>query len=39
VPTDKAFADGFHESWLWVAPGAQSRIEQVLKELLHVPED
>lgn len=39
VPTDKAFADGFHESWLWVAPGAQSRIEQVLKELLHVHAD
>lgn len=39
VPTDAAFADGFHESWLWVAPSAQSRIEQVLKELLHVHAD
>jgi len=30
VPTDDAFSDGFNESWLWVAPGAQSRIEAVL---------
>jgi hypothetical protein len=34
VPTDAAFADGFDESWLWVAPGAQSRIERVLQDLL-----
>lgn len=34
VPTDDAFADGFNESWLWVAPGAQSRIEAVLLKLL-----
>lgn len=34
VPTDAAFADGFNESWLWVAPGAQTRIEHALRELL-----
>jgi hypothetical protein len=34
VPTDSAFEDGFDESWLWVAPGAQGRIEQVLQDLL-----
>jgi hypothetical protein len=34
VPTDAAFADGFHESWLWVAPGAQTRIERALRKLL-----
>ena len=34
VPTDAAFKDGFDESWLWVAPGAQERIERVLQDLL-----
>jgi hypothetical protein len=34
VPTEAAFADGFNESWLWVAPGSQSRIENGLRELL-----
>ncbi len=34
VPTDAAFKDGFDESWLWVAPGAQKRIERVLQDLL-----
>lgn len=34
VPTDAAFADGFLESWLWVAPGAQTRIEGALRTLL-----
>ncbi len=34
VPTDAAFADGFDESWLWVAPGAQTRINDSLRELL-----
>lgn len=34
IPTDAAFEDRFDESWLWVAPGAQSRIEGVLSELL-----
>jgi hypothetical protein len=35
VPTDSAFADGFDESWLWVAPGAQNRIDRVLRALLN----
>jgi len=34
VPTEAAFADGFHESWLWVAPGSQTRIEEALRKLL-----
>jgi hypothetical protein len=34
VPTDSAFEDRFDESWLWIAPGAQGRIEQVLQDLL-----
>lgn len=34
VPTNAAFADGFHESWLWVAPGSQTRIEGALRKLL-----
>ena len=33
VPTASAFDDGFHESWLWVAPGAEQKIQQVLTEL------
>lgn len=34
LPTESAFADGFNESWLWVAPGAPSRIEHALHQLL-----
>ncbi|MCY3005777.1 MAG: hypothetical protein NTV29_07355 [Planctomycetota bacterium] len=34
VPTDSAFEDRFDESWLWVAPGSQERIERVLRDLL-----
>jgi hypothetical protein len=34
VPTEAAFADGFNESWLWVAPSSQTRIEKALRELL-----
>ena len=34
VPTDAAFEDGFDESWLWVAPGAEGRIERLLQDLL-----
>jgi len=35
VPTASAFDDGFHESWLWVAPGAEQKIQQVLTELFN----
>ncbi len=31
---EAAFADGFNESWLWVAPSSQTRIEKALRELL-----
>lgn len=34
VPTESAFEDGFAESWLWVAPGSETRIERVLQKLL-----
>jgi hypothetical protein len=34
VPTTAAFDDGFNESWLWVAPGAEDKIRQVLGKLL-----
>jgi hypothetical protein len=33
VPTESAFIDGFHESWLWVAPGAEARIRSALRSL------
>ena len=37
IPTESAFGDGFNESWLWVAPGAQERIDKVLRQLLPNP--
>lgn len=33
VPTESAFLDGFHENWLWVAPGAETRIRSALRAL------
>ena len=33
VPTESAFLEGFHESWLWVAPGAEARIRLALHSL------
>jgi hypothetical protein len=30
IPTDAAFADGFHDNWLWVAPGSEQRMRQAL---------
>lgn len=35
VPTSAAFDDGFNESWLWVAPGAEEKIQQGLSKLLN----
>lgn len=34
VPTESAFADGFHESWLWVDRGAEAAIDAGLRKLL-----
>ncbi len=34
VPTEKAFQDGFGDSWIWVAPGSEAKIEQSLREVL-----
>jgi hypothetical protein len=39
IPTDAAFNDGFSESWMWVSPGAQRRIEDVLSALLSQDKD
>ncbi|MBM3963694.1 MAG: hypothetical protein FJ308_01300 [Planctomycetes bacterium] len=33
VPTESAFLDGFHENWLWVAPGAETQIRSALRAL------
>jgi hypothetical protein len=35
VPTAAAFDDGFNESWLWVAPGAEEKIQQGLSKLFN----
>ena len=34
LPTQSAFSDGFQGFWLWVAPGAESRIQQALVRVL-----
>nr|WP_271890927.1 hypothetical protein [Planctomicrobium sp.] len=34
VPTNKSFADHFHDKWLWVGPGAENNIRQALKRVL-----
>jgi hypothetical protein len=33
IPTDAAFADGFHDKWLWVAPGSEARMRESLMRL------
>ena len=33
VPTETAFDDGFHESWLWVDRGSESSIDHALRKL------
>lgn len=30
IPTAAAFAEGFSDSWLWVAPGAEARMREAL---------
>lgn len=34
IPTAAAFADGFDDHWLWVAPGSEARIRAALEKLL-----
>jgi hypothetical protein len=31
IPTDAAFGDGFHESWLWAGEGSEAAIREALK--------
>jgi len=37
LPTDSAFSDGFDGFWLWVDPGAETRIQSALKAVLTPP--
>lgn len=39
VPTNKSFADHFHDKWLWVGPGAENNIRQALKRVLIAEEN
>ena len=34
IPTAREFADGFDDSWLWAAPGSETRIREALKKIL-----
>ncbi len=34
IPSDAAFADGFHDTWLWVGPGSEKAVRQALKKVL-----
>ncbi|MCA9054228.1 MAG: hypothetical protein KDA75_10350 [Planctomycetaceae bacterium] len=34
IPMDAAFADGFHDKWLWVAPGSERRVRAGLGRVL-----
>ena len=36
LPTESAFDDGFDGHWVWVAPGAEARIEAALERVLQV---
>ena len=36
IPTKAAFVDGFHDKWLWVAPGSEARIRKALTTVLNV---
>lgn len=35
IPTDAAFSDNFTDTWLWVAPGCETRIQEALKHVLY----
>ena len=34
IPTEAAFRDNFRDSWLWVAPGAEERLREALRNVL-----
>jgi hypothetical protein len=34
IPTQSEFFDGFHESWMWVAPGSETKIREALKQVV-----
>lgn len=34
VPTEKDFAEGFGDSWVWVAPGSESRMQAAMRDSL-----
>jgi hypothetical protein len=34
IPTDAAFDDGFENSWLWVGPGSEERLDAALQRVL-----
>ena len=34
IPTESAFDDDFHDNWLWVAPGSESRLRTALEGVL-----
>jgi hypothetical protein len=34
VPTEAAFKDGFHDQWLWAAPGSETRIRAALSRVI-----
>ncbi len=34
VPTNAAFADKFHDKWLWVGPGSENKVRAALREVL-----
>lgn len=34
IPTERAFEEGFHDKWLWAAPGSESRVRDALDLLL-----
>lgn len=39
LPTEAAFNDNFDGHWLWVAPGAEKRIEAALRRVLRVSDE
>jgi hypothetical protein len=34
IPTEDAFHEGFHDKWLWVAPGSEARVRAAMRQLL-----
>lgn len=34
VPLNSSFGDGFHDSWLWVPPGSENRMQQAIQKVL-----